>query len=165
LRVALGIAGLQIQSIRNVFKGQYLWLEAKLSTGKNKNVITSPEQILTLVKQFTATEEALIQKWQICLRRLHLLGKVGIWGAGAKGVTFANLVDPKCELIDCIIDLNPNKHGRFVPGTGHPIISYRDLPNRNISTAILMNPNYREETQLLLKNAGIKLNMIDQRER
>lgn len=165
LSTAFGIAGFQVESIQNVFNDQYLWLEARLSDRKNKNVTTWPGHIPTLVKQFTAKDEALIQKWQNRLRKLNLLGKVGIWGAGAKGVTFANLVDPKCELIDCVVDLNPNKQGRFVPGTGHPIISYRELPTRNVVTSILMNPNYREETQLLLQNAGIKLNMIDQRER
>ena len=91
------------------------------------------------------------------------LGKVAIWGAGAKGVTFANLLDPHSKLIDCIVDLNPNKQGGFVPGTGHPIVSYQDLPKRNVATAILMNPNYREENQTLLRNAGIKLNLIDQK--
>lgn len=60
------------------------------------------------------------------------------------------------------MDLNPNKQGRFVPGTGLPIVSYYGLPKRNVTTAILMNPNYCEENQLLLKKAGIELNLIEQ---
>ena len=107
-------------------------------------------------------ERVLIQHWQKHLKELCSLGKVAIWGAGAKGVTFANLLDPHSKLIDCIVDLNPNKQGRFVPGTGHPIVSYRDLPKRNVATAILMNPNYREENQEYLKKAGIKISLIGQ---
>jgi len=89
-------------------------------------------------------------------------GPIAVWGAGAKGVTFVNLIDPKKELIDCVVDLNPNKQGRHIPGTGHPIVSYQNLPKRKVTTAILMNPNYREENQTLLRKAGIKLKLINQ---
>lgn len=165
LSTAFGIAGFQIEGICKVFESQYLLAEAKLTNGKNHNLRALPGEIPRLAKQFEAKEGALIQKWQSRLKGLHSLGQLAIWGAGAKGVTFVNLLDPNCELIDCVVDLNPNKQGRFVPGTGHPIISYQDLPMRNVLTAILMNPNYREENQFLLQNAGIKLSVIDQEDR
>lgn len=162
LTSAFEIAGFEVKSIRNVFQGQYLWLEAKLSNRQSHNIRRLPGRIPVLAKQFTERERVLIQHWQKRIKELHSIGEVAIWGAGAKGVTFANLLDPHCELIDCVVDLNPNKQGGFVPGTGHPIISYQDLPKRNVATAILMNPNYREENQVLLQKAGIKVNLMDQ---
>ena len=157
---AFGIAGFEVKSICNVFQDQYLWLETKLSDRRIHNIRRLAGRTLVLAKQFAERERVLIQHWQKHLKELCSLGKVAIWGAGAKGVTFVNLIDPRCELIDCVIDLNPNKQGNFVPGTAHPIISYKDLPKRNVVTAILMNLNYREENQLLLQKAGIKLNLI-----
>jgi hypothetical protein len=59
------------------------------------------------------------------------------------------------------VDLNPNKQGRFIPGTGHPIVQPTDLPARQVKNAILMNPNYRLENLQLLDKAGIELNLID----
>lgn len=161
LSTAFELVGFEVESVRNVFQGQYLWLEAKMSSKQNPNVKKFPKQILVMAKQFAEKERELIQRWRKRIKQLHLLGRVAIWGAGAKGVTFANLVDPHCKLIDCVVDLNPAKQGCFIPGTGHPIISYQDLPKRNVVTAIIMNPNYREEIKLILQNAGIKLNLIE----
>jgi hypothetical protein len=57
--------------------------------------------------------------------------------------------------VTCVVDLNPNKQGRYLSGTGHPIIDYRALPLFGVTTAILMNPNYRTENLALLREAAI----------
>jgi hypothetical protein len=87
-------------------------------------------------------------------------GRVAIWGAGAKGVTFAGLVDPEAELIDCVVDLNPRKQGCFIPGTGHPIVGPDELASRGVSTAVLMNPNYRRENEAILSRLGLNLELV-----
>jgi len=92
--------------------------------------------------------------------RKLLAGSIcGIWGAGAKGATFCNIVDPDCEIFSFVVDLTPEKIGKFIPGTGHRIVSYESL--RNVKTVLLMNPNYREENQMLLDEAGIKTRLVD----
>jgi len=86
---------------------------------------------------------------------LSTKGGIALWGAGAKGVTFANLVDSEGSWINCIIDINPKKQGKYVPGTGHPIVSYKEIRNYDIRNIILMNPNYRQEILKLLADSGI----------
>jgi len=162
LLAAFGMAGFQVESIRKVFRDQYLWIEARLSNKQSYDIRESSGRIPILARQFADREGLLIQHWQKRLKEFFSLGRIAIWGAGGKGVTFANLVDPHCKWIDCVVDLNPGKQGGYVPGTGHPIVSYQDLPKRNVATAILMNSNYREENQVLLQKAGIKLNLVDQ---
>jgi rfaE bifunctional protein nucleotidyltransferase chain/domain len=65
-------------------------------------------------------------------------------------VTLANLIDPDCQLISCIVDLNPHKHQKFLPGTGHPIIAYEDMDAYGVTSAVLLNPNYYDDTVQLL---------------
>jgi hypothetical protein len=60
-----------------------------------------------------------------------------------------------------VVDLNPNKQGGHIPGTGHPIVAPADLPLRRVKSAVLMNPNYRDENLRLLAAAGIELDLID----
>jgi hypothetical protein len=91
---------------------------------------------------------------------LRAKGKVALWGAGAKGVTFANLVDPERTRIDCIVDMNLNKQGNFLPGTGHPIVPFTELASRGVTTAILMNPNYRAENEAMLREADLNIELI-----
>jgi hypothetical protein len=64
------------------------------------------------------------------------------------------------ELIDCVIDVNPRKQGCFIPGTGHPIVAPADLRDRDIRTAVLMNPNYRGENESLLHGLGLEVTLI-----
>ena len=71
-----------------------------------------------------------------------------------------DLIDPMRERLDCVVDLNPNKQGGFVPGTGHAIVDFRGLPGRNVKSAILMNPNYLAENAALLREAGIAIDLI-----
>jgi hypothetical protein len=59
------------------------------------------------------------------------------------------------------VDLNPNKQGHFIAGSGHPIVSYQELMPRGVATAILMNPNYGDENRLLLRDAGIQIDLIE----
>ena len=70
---------------------------------------------------------------------------MAIWGAAAKGATFLNLIDPEALSIDCVIDINPKKRGKYIPGTGHEIIGIDQIKSRGVKAAINMNPNYANE--------------------
>lgn len=159
LGLAIRRAGFAVERVSRIFGGQYLWLEARVAS-VDETLPAAGETVL-LATVYAASEKKLRQDWRARLRVLNQYGKVALWGAGAKGATFSNLIDPHCALIDCVVDLNPNKQGRFIPGTGHPIVAPAELPGRGVRNAVLMNPNYREENLHLLAEAGIQLNLID----
>jgi len=161
LSTAFQAAGFEVQNVQHVFAGQYLWLEATVpKTGTR--IDKRPGTVVAQAKRFAESEAKLKDEWSrmICARASE--DKVALWGAGAKGVTFANLIDSSRQLIDCVVDLNPLKQGHYVPGTGHPIVSYKALTARGVSTAILMNPNYREENLALLRSVQADVQLIDQ---
>jgi hypothetical protein len=147
--------------VQHVFGGQYLWLEATLpKTGPR--IDKEPGTVVAQAQRFARLEAKLKDDWTRRIRAHASEEKVALWGAGAKGVTFANLIDGSRQLIDCLVDLNPLKQGHYVPGTGHPIVSYQTLSTRGVSTAILMNPNYREENLALLRAAQADVRLVDQ---
>jgi 2-polyprenyl-3-methyl-5-hydroxy-6-metoxy-1,4-benzoquinol methylase len=154
LTLAFERAGFSVDCVEHIFGGQYLWLEGRLTGAASPAVQMCPDTA-ALARDYGANEARLRQEWQARLLGLKAKGEVAVWGAGAKGVTFVNLVDPDCAIVDCLVDLNPNKQGRYVPGTGHPIVALADLPRRGVERAVLMNPNYREENLRLLAEAGI----------
>jgi hypothetical protein len=57
--------------------------------------------------------------------------------------------------------LNPGKQGHYLPGTGHPIVGHQELAKYGVGTAILMNPNYREENLALLQESSLNVELID----
>ena len=87
-------------------------------------------------------------------------GKVVIWGAGAKGVTFVNLIDPNKQIINSLIDINPKKIGTFVPGTGHAIFSPQKIANDNFNTIIIMNSNYQLEIMNIVNSNNIEFLIV-----
>ncbi len=159
LGTAFESAGFAVDRVDHIFGGQYLWLEARVAAAVRP--LRDPGKTLSLARAYGALEGELRQRWQARLLELGAQGPVALWGAGAKGATLANLVDPDATDVDCVVDLNPNKQGRFIPGTGHPIVAPTDLPRRGVKQAILMNPNYREENLRLLAEHGITLDLLD----
>jgi hypothetical protein len=151
-------SGFAVDDVRHVFGGQYLWLEASPAA----HALTPAPQagdVRALADAFSAAHDALLEAWKTKLGDAAERGKVAVWGAGAKGVTFANLLDPDRAMIDCLIDLNPRKQGMYVPGTGHPIVSYLEAAVRGVRTAVLMNPNYRSENVALLTRARLDIEL------
>lgn len=161
LTTAFEVAGFKVEEVQHIFGGQYLWLEATLSTTEELTITKQPGAIIELAQQFANSQQQLKTSWQTRLQKLLSEGNLALWGAGAKGVTFANLLDPEGKLISCVVDLNPNKQGHYIPGTGHPIVDYRSLDTLQIANAILMNPNYREENSQLLQAANINARLIE----
>ncbi|MEN9843785.1 MAG: hypothetical protein RLZZ612_1614 [Pseudomonadota bacterium] len=159
LRFAFERSGFIVDNIEHIFNGQYLWLEATLADDVDFQTET-PTDLIAMSLSYSSQEKNIQDVWYRRLYDLRQFGKIALWGAGAKGVTLANLIDPHCILIDCVVDLNPKKQGCFIPGTGHPIISPLALSERQISNAVIMNPNYLEENQNLINQENIKVNLI-----
>lgn len=159
LRTAFELSGFSVDKIKHVFAGQYLWFEASISA-LDEPVIYNPSPVFASIERYTSLENDLINGWMEQISELKQQGSVALWGAGAKGVTFANLIDPDAYLFDCVVDLNPNKHNQFIPGSGHEIVDYRQLAQRKVTSAILMNPNYREENETLLQQSGMTVRLV-----
>jgi SAM-dependent methyltransferase len=162
LTTAFQRAGFRVDQVRASFGGQYLWMEAGiLSSDADLDMTYDAADISILAKEFAMLESSLKKNWQERIEALNRDGRVAIWGAGAKGVTFANLVDPDHEDIACMVDVNPRKQGCYLSGTGHPIVDYHALPSLGVNTVILMNPNYRDEVAKLLQAANLDIQLLD----
>ncbi|MBA2516045.1 MAG: hypothetical protein H0V22_01790, partial [Solirubrobacterales bacterium] len=111
-------------------------------------------------EEFERAERRLWERLGDQLSELSALGPVAVWGAGAKGVTFANQLDPSAQALACVVDLNPAKQGGFLPGTGHRILSPRELDGEGIATAILLNPNYEQEIRDMLAGSQSSVNLV-----
>ena len=83
-----------------------------------------------------------------------------VWGAGSKGVTFLNLIDPIGQ-IEYIIDINPRNQGKYVPGTGQNILSPEFLREYQPDVVLVMNEIYKDEIQQILDSLGVSACLIN----
>lgn len=167
LTTAFELSGLDVLRARHVFEGQYLWLEGRPARGlirAHKNA----GDVIKLAKRFSAFEGRMGAQWRAAVARALDVAegdvsprRVAVWGAGAKGVTFVNLVDPDCRDIQCLVDVNPNKQHRYVPGTGHRVVAPAMLGDERIEAVIVLNPNYVQEISAALRQQGSGVAVID----
>ncbi|MHC5022857.1 MAG: methyltransferase domain-containing protein [Planctomycetota bacterium] len=67
------------------------------------------------------------------------------YGAAAKSVVLLNTFDIQRDRLPWIADVNPHKQGRFVPGTGQPVVPPDRLVEAKPDACILFPWNLREE--------------------
>ncbi len=144
-------AGLGNVRVETAFEGQYLWAEAQPSEAMPPlppDVDTRP------------IDDEFFRRWRAAVATLAAAGTVALWGAGAKGVTFATEIDPSAEFITCLIDVNPNKQGKFIGLSGHPVISPAAAADLEIDAIVVMNPNYQDEVARMADAAGLRARLL-----
>lgn len=155
--------GFEIEKIEHTYNGQYFSICAKKSVRANVFPIFDNSKIIGGFKKLSLKLEDMKQNLHDFVVKRHLNGKVCLWGASAKGVISSNLFDPDKALIDFIVDINPDKQGQFIPGTGHLIVSPSDLFQTDCKTVIVENDNYFDEiTQILHEYPDIKVFRLNQ---
>ncbi|MFC5528933.1 class I SAM-dependent methyltransferase [Cohnella yongneupensis] len=161
---AFQLSGFEVVNVEHIFNGQYLWIEAVVGEPKLEVQNNEINFLLKAALEYVNFEK----QWRISatefLEFYSNNGKLAIWGAGAKGVTFLNLLDPNINFVNCVIDINPNKVGKYIPGSGHEIISIEELCHREIGSILILNPNYFEEISVLLKDLNLNIKLFSERE-
>jgi hypothetical protein len=131
------------------FGGQYIFLWADLKQLQNEIPARIPAKV----------GEGLIfeRKINFYSHFLKTSRPLLIWGAGAKGSTFLNLLDPDRNAVSCVVDINPAKQNRYIGGTGHKICSPEVLDTFSSGNILVMNENYLAEIRNSIKTDRINL--------
>ena len=158
LDIALKRSGFDDVEIAHVFGGQYLWARATATQPKSSDCSLMRASYASPVPQ-DAMKRCLTE-WQSRLSASAVEGKIALWGAGAKGITFAQVVDPNGELIDHVIDINPGKQNHFLPGTGLKVLAPQAAVSRGPRSVFVMNPNYLAEIEHMALLVGLSAQFI-----
>jgi SAM-dependent methyltransferase len=156
LALALRKAGFRSPRVEHVFGGQYLWAEAA-TDGPDEAV--DPEQPCDL-NAFAGKSARFAAHWREQVRAAVAQGPVALWGAGAKGVTFALMTDPENRLIDHVVDINPSKQNHHIAGSGLKVLAPEAAAQRGARTIFVMNPNYLEEITATAAQTGMKAQLV-----
>ena len=77
-----------------------------------------------------------------------------LWGAGAKGVSLLNALEPT-NGIGRVVDVNPRKQGSYVPGSGTPVVAPESLPE--YAPDVVADARYYQPTSLGAEAAEIEV--------
>jgi SAM-dependent methyltransferase len=156
LRTLFEDGGFEVLDTGTAFGDQYLWIEARPSrTARSAARPDEVARVRALVDRFAAGYRDLIGGWRRQVDAFASSGRrVVLWGAGAKGVSLLNALD-RTAGIGRVVDVNPRKHGSFVPGAATPVVAPETLPAYRPDVVVLANPIYRDEVRAIL--AGLSL--------
>jgi methyltransferase family protein/C-methyltransferase-like protein len=153
--------GFEVRHIQESFGGQFLAVEATApEAGAVRNGYLFRENMATTATMAGALDAAFSARATSWRDRLHQMRNKGqqviAWGAGAKATTFLNVVDPAGSVISHVVDINPRKIGRFVPGAGQEIVPPNVLTELRPDVIILMNEIYQDEIAADTAKFGLK---------
>ena len=157
-------AGLGVSRTWETFDGQFLCIEASANGETSGTAEASPvpsaSELTDLALGLSRQVSDLLAHWKTEFAKVRAAGgKVAIWGTGSKGVTFLNLMGKDADL--CIpVDINPEKRGLHVAGTGHQVAGPADLPEADIQLVLVMNPVYAGEIAGMVKELGIDAEVV-----
>jgi SAM-dependent methyltransferase len=153
----------EVTDLAKDFDDQYLLIEAKPVKQPSKKVHKleeSVEETAIHVEFFTKQCGDKLYQWKNCLHKIHAEKKRAvIWGSGSKCVAFMTTLGIKDE-IEHVIDINPHRHGKFIPGAGKKVMPPEFLKEYEPDITIVMNPIYQNEIKQMLDDMKVKTEVI-----
>lgn len=156
--------GFEILRLSSGFDDQYLTIEARATTdgiaraGQGARGDESDEvaELARGVVDYGKAVSDGIAAWSSLIRTTARNGgRVVLWGSGSKAVAFLSAVDAD-QTVEYLVDINPYRHGKFVPGSGTQIVSPQFLSSYQPDVVVAMNPVYLGEIVRDLRSLGVK---------
>ena len=155
--------GFTVEEVTREYDGQYLTIlgrysgEAAATGGEDAEGVA---ELRRLVMRFAATWADRVEAWRAMVaERRAQGGRVVVWGSGSKGVSFLSAIGGG-EAVSHVVDINPHRQGRFMVGTGHPIVGPAALREAAPTTVVVMNAIYRREVADLLAGLGLQPELL-----
>ena len=140
----------EVSHLSEEYEGQFISIEAYPVDGfpsSTQNGTLDIENVAHYVDLFSEKYQKSKVAWQ---HEIDKLGqerkKIVLWGAGAKAITFLNTIQTH-DKIDFVVDINPHKRGKYIPGSGQEVVPPEYLTDYKPDVVIIMNPNYKDEIQ------------------
>jgi len=157
-------SGFEVLALSNEYQGQYLTIEARAAAEPVAHRPLPEEQDLgrlrDLVGSFPGRFAAKRAQWEGRIREAAAKGRrIVLWGSGSKAVSFLTTL----ELGDAIryaVDINPYRHGHFLPGSGQEILAPEDLRTYKPDLVVIMNAVYRQEIARDLERLGLAPELV-----
>lgn len=159
-------SGFEVIRLEESYGGQFLSIEARISSEDRNggNEVSGSAGKSALAESVDAFAHHVAAREKPWIERFALWSqdntRAVIWGGGAKTVSFLNMLSMS-GIISHVVDINPNKQGLYIPGSGQEIIAPHLLMDYQPDVVVLMNPIYKREVELKLEEMKVKAMVID----
>ena len=161
LSYLFNLCKIDIIETQKVFDGQYIGLigrfQPQKKEGKESYISKKSSGCVKEIEFFSTHYPQMIAILQQEIEDLIFSKRcrVVIWGAGAQAVTILNMLNIEAKQLEFVVDINPIKHGAYLPGTGQKIVSPEFLLSYKPDVIIVMNPLYFLEIKAMIQKMNL----------
>lgn len=137
--------GFDVTDLSVEYRNQYIVQYALPAAGPSQSRLSLEDDLVEmrrLAENYPILVTKVQDEWRERVRQAK--GRVVLWGGGSKGVSFLTTLGLDDE-VSAVVDVNPYKQGKFMPGTGHRVIAPSELVDEAPDLVIVMNPIYVPE--------------------
>ena len=151
-------AGFEVDDLWTDYDDQYLCVAARAGGARSNEPLDAEadlDVVAAEVEAFRTDVPGALDAWRHRLARTAATGRTTVlWGGGSKAVAFLTTLGIADEIAGAV-DINPNKHGTFLAGSGHRVLDPAELTALDPAEVIVMNPVYIDEVKGDLAALGL----------
>lgn len=156
-------SGFEVTDLYCEYGDQYLLIEARPISMPSQDIHPFEENVDDVaadVQLFTEKIAGKLEYWKQYLDDAQAnQEKVVVWGSGSKCVAFLTTLKT-IDKIEYAVDINPHRHGKFIPGVGKEIMAPEFLKTYQPDKVIVMNAIYQQEISDMLDEMGVKTEVV-----
>lgn len=158
------LSGFDVREVAACHSGEYLGIEAVPRkaphlTGESARrtaALRLAEDLKTRAQRCRET----VSSWEERLRKMRQDSTRAIpWGAGERGIGFLSSLNIQ-DLMPFIVDINPGRIGKYLPGTGQKVVPPEFLTEYKPDVIIVTNPAYEAEIKEHARKLGVSAEFV-----
>jgi SAM-dependent methyltransferase len=142
--------GFAVQRIWRGYDDQYLMIVTTPREDGSDVALCDVDGVAATTSMTDSFAAAAARSRAVWLSRLRNWAVEGqrtvLWGSGSKAVAFLTTLGVHDE-VEHVVDINPYRVGKFLPGTGQRIVAPSFLHDYRPDNVVIMNPVYRDEVE------------------
>lgn len=152
--------GFQVSASGTCYQGdQYVFAEA-YTESTTQNQLSDVREPAKSIGKIQESFDKQLQEWDQRLSEATSSGKrVVLWGAGGKGISLLNCVK-NANAISHVVDINPDRQQRFIPGTGHLIVAPEKIQEIRPDLIIVTNQIYLDEIKSIVESYQLDADFV-----
>lgn len=157
------LSGFDVLEVAPLYQDLFLGIDARpgrTTPGDMNDGARPVREVLEYVEKFAQTFQNKMTTWQERFAEMTRAGKkIVVWGGGARGVTFLNMLRESCP-VRYVVDINPRKTGTYAPGTGQEFVLPEFLRTYRPDAIVVMNAVYEGEIRGTLNQLGLSASLL-----
>lgn len=150
-------SGFEVLALEPCYEdGQYVGIEAVPGRAPGQEgVPAASDDAPAYLVDFARVYRDKVAEWSCRLQAAKAQGlRVVAWGSGGRGITFLTTLKTR-DLISYVVDINPDRHGAYVPSAGQQVVAPAFLITYQPDIVIITNPTYEREIREQVGRFGL----------